>query len=647
MTTNIRTLDVFNLIAPNNMAYDIAKTYMWLEMKRNQWMTEKKEIRDYIFATSTAYTTNQRLPWKNSTHIPKLCQIRDNLAANYIAALFPNDRPIVWEGDDESSEAKAKRLAIQTYIENKMRQGGFRTEMAKCINDWIDYGNCFAMTEYVSENAKDTLTGEKITGFVGPRMVRISPLDIVFNPVATNFRDTPKIIRSIKTLGTLQADIEDRPELGYYKDIFEKIIDTRSGLISAMQTTNQQGLGISQGDYFKNTAFQMDGFSNYLEYFQSNYVELLDFYGDYYDTNEKKFYKNVIITVVDRCHVVRNIPNPSWTGHSGIEHCGWRLRPDNLYAMGPLDNLIGMQYRIDHLENAKADAFDLVVHPVMKVKGFVEDFEYQPGERIFTDNDSDVEFMRTDLANIATAETQIAMYEQKMEEMAGAPKQAMGFRSPGEKTAFEVQILENGSNRIFLNKTSYLEENFMEKLLNTMLESSRRNMSPSDVIRVQDDEFGAVSFMTITKNDITANGKIRPIGARHFMRNANIVQNLSQLGNSHFGQDPSVNVHISGKKMAHLFEELLDLERYGLVQDNIRIYEQIETQGIVASATQMMQQEQQPAPGQPIAGLPGTAPPPSSGPTPGPDTIDRAALTEQRATQLTGKQGTVPGAQAS
>jgi hypothetical protein len=27
--------------------------------------------------------------------------------------------------------------------------------------------------------------------------------------------------------------------------------------------------------------------------------------------------------------------------------------------MGPLDNLVGLQYRIDHLENAKADALDL------------------------------------------------------------------------------------------------------------------------------------------------------------------------------------------------------------------------------------------------------------------------------------------------
>jgi hypothetical protein len=639
MATDNRALDVFSLIAPNNMAYDIAQTFMWLEMKRNQWLTEKKEIRDYVFATDTAFTSNQSLPWKNSTHIPKLCQIRDNLNANYMAALFPNDRPIVWEGDDETSEAKQKRLAIQTYMENKMRLGGFRVEVAKCINDWIDYGNCFAMPEYIAEYTTDPKTGEKTPCFQGPKAVRVSPLDIVFNPTAQSFHTTPKIIRSIKTLGTLQADLQDHPELGYYKDIFEQVMEKRRSLINAMSPENQKFTGVSQGDYFKNTAFQVDGFANYLEYFRSNYVELLDFYGDYYDVHEKKFYKNVIITVVDRWLVIRNVPNPSWTGHSGIEHCGWRLRPDNLYAMGPLDNLVGMQYRIDHLENAKADAFDLVVQPVIKVKGFVEDFQYAPGERIFVGDQegSDVEFMRTDLQNVFSADTQIQMYEQKMEEMAGAPKQAMGFRSPGEKTAFEVQILENGSNRIFLNKTSYFEEIFLEPLLNSMLEISRRNMSPSEVVRVQDDSTGAISFMSITKEDITANGKIRPIGARHFMRNANIMQNLAQWSNSHLGQDPSVNVHVSGKKIARLVEELLDLERFQLVQDNIRVYEQLETQQLVSSGTQVLQQNgQMPAGGQPGAG-----------PTPGPNTLDQSALVGQRVTQLSGKQGELKGAAPS
>jgi hypothetical protein len=38
------------------------------------------------------------------------------------------------------------------------------------------------------------------------------------------------------------------------------------------------------------------------------------------------------------------------------------------------------------------------------------------------------------------------MYMNLMEEMAGAPKEAMGFRSPGEKTKYEVQRLESAAS---------------------------------------------------------------------------------------------------------------------------------------------------------------------------------------------------------
>jgi hypothetical protein len=347
--------------------------------------------------------------------------------------------------------------------------------------------------------------------------------------------------------------------------------------------------GMSQGDQAKTHGYMIDGFSSMQHYLNSDYIEVMDFYGDLYDQETKTFYKNRIITVIDRMYVIRNIANPSWFGRPNLFHVGWRLRPDNLYAMGPLDNLVGMQYRIDHLENAKADAYDLIVHPMTKVTGFVEDFDYEPGGRIFC-GEGDVEFMRADLSHIIQGDTQIAMYEQKMEEMAGAPKQAMGFRTPGEKTAYEVQILENGSNRIFINKTAYFEEMFLEPILNSMLEIARRNMGPSDLIRVIDDQYGIADFMKITKDDITAAGKIRPIGARHFARNANIVQNITQLMQT-IGQDPSINVHISGKKIASLFEQLLGLEKYDLVQDNIRLLEQMQTQKLAQSAQQLLQEQ--------------------------------------------------------
>lgn len=569
-------IELHDKMGPDNLAKQIAEQYTTWETKRNFWLAEKKEVREYLFATDTRRTTNTSNPWKNSVHIPKLCQIRDNLQANYMAAMFPNDRPINWEGDDESSDAVEKRKVIEAYMENKLRLSKFRTEISKCVNDFIDYGNCFGMVEFVAESTEDPITLEQIPGFVGPRLVRISPLDIVFDPTAARFEDTPKIIRSLKTLASLKADIESSPELGYMEDVFKKITDKR-----------HQFQGTTAADYNKNAAYQVDGFGSWVEYMESNYVEVLDFYGDVYDPETDTLKKNRVITVVDRWLVVRDQPNPSWLGQAPIFHVGWRLRPDNLYAMGPLDNLVGMQYRIDHLENAKSDAYDLIIHPVIKVAGLVEDFEYEPGARIFVGDDGDVDFMRPD-TTMLSADTQIAMYEAKMEEMAGAPKQAMGFRTPGEKTAYEMQVLENGANRIFLNKTSYFEEMFMEPILNAQLEVARRNMGPSEVVRVTDDQFGAVAFMNITREDITARGKIRPIGARHFARNANIIQNLTQMANSMIGQDPSITNHISGVKLAKVFEELLGLERFDLVQENIRVLENAQTQKLAGAAQQVL-----------------------------------------------------------
>jgi len=583
MASGARGIQIEDITQPDALATKISQLYWDWNTARETWVTQKREIRNYIFATDTATTTNSTLPWKNSTHIPKLCQIRDNLHANYMAALFPNDRPISWEGDDESAEAKDKRISIEAYIENKMRQSGFRSEVSKCILDYIDYGNSFAMTEFVAERTKDPLTGEQIPGYVGPKLVRVSPLDIVFNPIAASFAESPKIIRSIKTLASLKADIEDRPEMKYYEEVFNKVMSTR-----------HQFAAMNISDFKKQEAFQFDGFTNYMSYFQSDYVEILDFYGDIYDNDTGKLHKNQLISIVDKSYIIRQVDNPSWFGTSSIFHVGWRIRPDNLYAMGPLDNLVGMQYRIDHLENAKADAFDLIVHPVMKITGIVEDFDYGPGERIYASEEGNVEFMRPDTTMLA-ADTQIQMYEAHMEEMAGAPKQAMGFRTPGEKTAYEVQILENGANRIFINKTAHFEEVFLEPILNSMLEVSRRNMGPSELIRVLDTDFAVVNFMKITREDITARGKIRPIGARHYARNANIIQNLTQLYGSAIGQDPSVAAHISGKAVAHLMEELLNLDRFQLVQDNIRVVETLETQQMQQQGSQMLAEQGAPA----------------------------------------------------
>lgn len=572
-----RTLTLEDIIQPNTLAVQIAAKFALWNGLRSSWRDEKRELRNYIFQTSTEDTSNKKLPWKNSTSTPKICQIRDNLHANYMAALFPNENWLVWQGGDKKAEEEEKRQVIEEYMRNKTDAGNFRAVISQLVFDWIDYGNAFATTEYVVDVHKEE-NGEETVQYIGPRLVRVSPLDIVFNPLASTFEDSPKIVRSVKSLGDIQKDLIDRPELAYEAEIFKKMLDVRKGL------TN-----LDPSDADKSDGFIIDGFTSASNYYESGMVEILEFYGDLWDETNGELLHNRVITVVDRAHIIRNQPIPAWNVNK-FRHVGWRTRPDNLYAMGPLDNLVGMQYRIDHLENLKADVFDLIAHPVIKIKGYVEDFEYGPGERIVVGDDGDVEFMSPDTL-VLNADTQINILEQKMEEFAGAPKQAMGIRTPGEKTKFEVQVLENALGRIFQNKTAFFEIMFMEMLLNDMLEISRRNMVGSDTVRVLDDEIDVVLFKDISKEDLVANGRLKPIGARHFATQANMLQNFVAMSGSALGQDPAVNAHISGKKIARMMEMLLGVRKFDLVGDNVRIVEQLETQRLMNAGQEQLDTE--------------------------------------------------------
>ena len=569
------TLDMKLIISPDSVATEISDKWRLWNQQRVGKLEEWKELRNYLFATDTRSTSNSSLPWKNSTTVPKLTQIRDNLHANYMATLFPQNKWMKWMASDKTSNAKIKRETIQAYMENKVQQSDFEVVMSKLVLDYIDYGNCFATVDWEA-NYTELENNEIIPGYIGPRVVRISPYDLVFNPVASDFKATPKIIRSLLSMGEARKMIEEDPNKDYMKKVFDRMIGTRNAI-----------QGYSDSDLHKNDGFVVDGFGSIREYYNSDYVEILTFYGDIYDKLTDTLLKNRIIKVVDRSYVLSDKPNPSWLGRSPIFHVGWRERPDNLYAMGPLDNLVGLQYRMDHLENLRADVFDQIAFPVLKIKGDVEDFDFQPGTRIYLGDEGDVGYLAPDPTAL-NADNQIAVIENKMEQLAGAPREAMGIRTPGEKTAFEVSSLQNAASRIFQNKTQHFERIFVEPILNAMLEASRRNMDASDVIRVMDDELSVSIFQTITKEDITANGKIIPMGARHFAERAQRVQNLSQLWQLK-AADPSVAAHLSGKEFARIMAE--ELGEKSLFASNISIYENYETQK-VAQEVQLIADEE-------------------------------------------------------
>lgn len=542
--------------------------------KINEWL----ELRNYIFATDTRTTSNATLPWKNSTTTPKICQIRDNLHSNYISSLFPNDMWLSWEAYTKDAAKKEKAKVIEGYMENKCRESHFRTEISKCVYDYIDYGNAFAIPSFEA-TYKTLEDGTKVVNYIGPRANRISPLDVVFDNLAPSFADSWKIIRSVRGIGELQRLALDQPENAFWK----KAIENRE----LMRKTYG---GYSYEDFQKVCGFQADGFGNMYDYFMGNQMEVLEFYGDYYNKESGELETNRLITVVDRCITVRDVEIPTWMGGAPIFHVGWRFRQDNLWAMGPLDNLVGMQYRIDHLENAKADAFDLVIQPPLLIKGDVEQFIWGPSAEIHVMEGGDVEPLSANMNAIITATNEISHLEDKMELYAGAPRDAMGIRTPGEKTAFEVNSLMTAAGRIFQEKATNFEVELLEPLLNSMLEIARRNLDGSDIIRVMDNEYNAQQFLTITKDDIVAAGIIRPVGARHFAKQQQDLQNLVGVFNSPLGQ--MLTPHTSALAISEFVNQVIGLKAYAIFAPNIGIEEQHETQAAINQSQEDLQVEQ-------------------------------------------------------
>lgn len=599
-----KVLSLIEIIEPDNLGFAIARRYQeWQtlrQVKINQW----QEVRDYVFATNTSQTSNSKLPWKNKTTTPKLCQIRDNLHANYMAAIFPKRKWLFWEADDKDSNSVDKRNSIVNYMSWVISQDSFKNSVSQLVMDYIDYGNVFAGVEWIDQTVR--LEDKEQVGYVGPAIKRFSPLELVMNPIGSDFKAAPKIIRSMVTMGEVKQILESEstPE---NKEQYDALWEYLKGIRNIASN-------LPQGDFRVQDDFlQMDGFTNYRAYLESDYCEILTFYGDLYDRSSDTFYKNHVITVVDRHKVILKKPNPSYFGYPPIFHAGWRKRQDNLWAMGPLDNLVGLQYRIDHIENMKADCFDLITFPPLKIKGYVSDFEWGPFARIHVGDDGDVEMMAPPF-QVLQANQELAELMNRMEEMSGSPKEAMGFRTPGEKTAYEVQTMQNAASRIFQNKITQFEEQILEPLLNAMLELARRNLSRAISIPVFNPEFDITVFDTLSAADITGTGKIKPVAARHFAEQAEMVQNLTSFYNSKLGEDPAILVHISGLGLAKLMEDSLNLKDYHLVQPNIRLAEEADSKREAQAHQQAVSMEAQTPSGLTPDDSNG---PPLLGPTPG------------------------------
>jgi hypothetical protein len=214
-----------------------------------------------------------------------------------------------------------------------------------------------------------------------------------------------------------------------------------------------------------------------------------------------------------------------------------------------------------------------------------------PGCHIGLDVDATIEFIKPD-ATALQADLYIQNYLNQMEEMAGMPKEAMGFRTPGEKTAFEISQLNTAASRIFNEKVRKFEMEVLEPLLTLMLRiytgAGARTIQLKQVA-----ENGVVSFIDIDMSTLNTEGRFVATGSSTYTEKAQLAQTLMQLSNTALYSDPLVSNWFDPKKVAQTLVYATGLDKIdGILKENARIDAELNMKSAAEYATQLVEEQQ-------------------------------------------------------
>lgn len=557
----------------SNLWCSWTSSYEW-----SQRRAETLEVRDFLFATDTTTTSNSSNPWSHVTNRPKLCQIADNLKAQYISTILPHDDTVEFEAHDEDAKTVETKRLIEGYIRNRHKLTRHRSVIQTIIDDWVDDGNAFIMTEFEKKTSKIDSNGSVLKGYIGPRSFRVDPFRIAFNTSAVSFDEAPKIIQSIKTLGDIHRDIENELLPVEYREVL-----TRAAMFR--QYVSQHGNLFDES--WSNT--HMQGWGNHSSYWGGENVEILTFYGSFYNTSKEQMNLNKKVTIIDRKWVLIEEDIDTWDGNPLIRHVPWRKRPDSLLGMSPLANLTGMQYMINHWENARADALDKMITQDRVFNG-VEDVVQNPdgSTDYFVYESGDVKNLAPD-TTILSSDSRIEAMEAKMEEYAGVPPESFGFKTPGEQTKFEVSERLSRGALLFMEKSATFEELLLLPSINDELELAAKHTEGQTKIETSTPE-GDI-FEEIDADVLKRKGSLIPTGASATKLKQLYAQELQGFSQT-LQTDPSVALHFPAKGIAMAWNQVLTGgRRKGLFQEYGRVHEEIELAQVQQAAQEMVAEQ--------------------------------------------------------
>ena len=552
-----------------------------MENARAKADADARELMDFLDATDTRSTTNSNLPFKNSTTVPKLANIYQTMETTFMEHLIPNRNWVDFVGFDNDSVRSEKREAVKSYVRGKAEASNLAGVLERLIGDFIVRGFCATHNRHV-KHTTTTVENRTINNYTGTVAERLSPADTFWDVTASTLPRANKCIRTLYTMGGLKKEIRDGTFPLMSEEDFQKLRDERRSV--------REALSDGYNGRRKYDSLHKKGYGDMMNYINEGVVEVLRFYGTFYDEQNDELWDNYEITLIDRKIVGRKESLDNWQGSQAIHITVFEFQKDTLAPIGPLHRLVGMQYKLDKRENFREDMHDKFLHPTLKTIGDVREKGVRggPDHKFEAEEGGDAVWM-TPPAEVLQQDNSIILIMQLMEDLSGSPKESIGQRTAGEKTKFEVQLLDRGQNKTFRSKVKKFERELLSPTLNDYLTQGRQHLDGADLVKTYNTALGASKFVEVTAQDLNLNGEMVAQGATLFAEKANTLQFLERVHTGPLGA--ALGPHTSRVNLMRTVEQLGDVEQYDIYTFGIGVQEDQKLQQLVQQANNRTEEQ--------------------------------------------------------
>jgi len=435
----------------------------WKHARRDKESLWRDEVNAYL--TTIDESKYKDWPWRSKVADTFIQETGDSISSALRNSLFPtNEEYFDIVGVDE--QGKTHQQEMQEYMQQQLYKTRFVEKFKPFIKQLSVIGNAPAIlpwrikkktsTKRVKVRGEDGRTRVEKQTF--PRTIydnfdfeALDAFDVVFDPSQIYFDKTPFIRRMVRSINELKRDADLYKNL----DRLEESGDTLDGEDIGKKRERLSVFGLN---------FQED----------KEGIEILEAYGDF--EIEGVLYEDYLISIGNRKTVIRFEPNPYWGGRPIV----WGTY-DNLwftsYGKSAIEPVMGTYHLINTFTNQKSDILNLIINGCYS---FVEDgvidpenLMLRPGGFIEVGHNDNIRPLHPS-TNVTLAFGEIETLRNRGEKSTGASTYDKGGIPRGKRTAFEANIIKQGSSTRFNDITKHIGDSVIEYTLNFFLESTKQ-----------------------------------------------------------------------------------------------------------------------------------------------------------------------------